>query len=64
MLFHKVSFLVMDRQYVSVSQAALPPTLSQVSSTVLTAPPGLSHCSDLLLYVLQMLCAFPQDPTM
>lgn len=48
----------MERQYVSVSQAALPPTPSQANSTFHTAPPQLSHRSGVLQYVLQMLCAF------
>lgn len=52
----------MERQYVSVSQVALPPAPSQVNS-IHTAPPQLSHRLDMLQYVLQMLCAFIQDCT-
>lgn len=51
----------MERQYVSVSQAALPPAPSQVSSATHTAPPQLSHHLDVLQYVLQMPCAFIQE---
>lgn len=54
----------MERQYVSVSQAALPPTPSQVNSSTHAAPPQLSHCLDVLQYVLQMLCAFIQERTL
>lgn len=53
----------MERQYVSVSQAALPPAPSQVNSTH-TAPPQLSQRSDVLQYVLQMPCAFIQELTL
>lgn len=54
----------MERQYVSVSQAALPPAPSQVNSTAHTAPPQLSHRLDVLQYVLQMPCAFIQECTL
>lgn len=51
----------MERQYVSVSQAALPSAPSQVNSAAHAAPPQLSHRLDVLQYGLQMLCAFIQD---
>lgn len=51
----------MERQYVSVSQAALPPAPSQVNSPTHSAPPQLSHRLDVLQYVLQMPCAFIQE---
>lgn len=53
----------MERQYVSVSQAALPPAPSQVNSPTHTAPPQLSHHLDVLQYVLQMPCAFIRERT-
>lgn len=53
----------MERQYVSVSQAALPPAPSQVNSSTHTAPPQSSRPWDVLQYELQMPCAFIQERT-